>query len=240
MSLAGKTAVITGASSGIGYAIACHMASLKINLVLLGRNTSKLEEMRSVYQDRVCVDVFRTDFLEESQIQETAHQIIENIDTIDILVHSAGLYSRGEFTASSMSALDELYLVNLRAPFLLTKLLLPTIKKKEGQIIVINSSCGLKANAGISQYSAVKHGVKAMTDSLRGEVNKDGVRVLSLFLGRTATPMQAFVHKLEKKSYHPANFIQPEDVAEIVISSLNIPHRTEITDIIIRPTMKLS
>lgn len=78
----------------------------------------------------------------------------------------------------------------------------------------INSSVGIVARGGIGPYAATKHALKAIADSLRDEVNKDGIRVLSIFLGRTATPMQEEVHRLEGKPYRPERLLQPEDVAE--------------------------
>ena len=73
---------------------------------------------------------------------------------------------------------------------------------------------------------------------MREEVNDSGIRVLSVFPGRTATPMQELVHKLEVRSYHPDQFMQPEDIAEMVIHALSLPRTAEVTDIHIRPMAK--
>lgn len=108
----------------------------------------------------------------------------------------------------------------------------------KGQIVFINSSAGLNARADVGQYAATKHALKAIADSLREEVNADGVRVLSMFLGRTATPMQDAVHKMEGKEYHPECLIQPEDVAAVVVNALSLPRTAEVTDIHIRPMNK--
>ncbi len=79
-----------------------------------------------------------------------------------------------------------------------------------------------------------------MADSLREEVNAEGVRVLSVYLGRTASPMQAAVHEMEDKTYQPERLMQPEDVAEVVINALSLPRSAEVTDIHIRPMVKSS
>ncbi len=102
----------------------------------------------------------------------------------------------------------------------------------------INSSAGLRAGAGISQYAATKHALKAIADSLREEINAEGLRVLSVYPGRTATPMQASVHAMEGKAYHPERLMQPEDVAAVVINALKLPRSAEVTDISVRPLMK--
>jgi NADP-dependent 3-hydroxy acid dehydrogenase YdfG len=97
---------------------------------------------------------------------------------------------------------------------------------------------GLNAVAHIGQYAATKHALRAVADSLRAEVNPAGVRVLSVFLGRTATPMQATVHQMEGRAYRPELLIQPQDVATLVLNTLSLPRTAEVTDIHLRPMIK--
>jgi NADP-dependent 3-hydroxy acid dehydrogenase YdfG len=89
-----------------------------------------------------------------------------------------------------------------------------------------------------SQYDATKHALKAIADSLRAEVNSYGVRVLSVYPGRTATDMQARIHKAEDRSYRPELLLQPADVASVILNALLVPRTAEVTDIHIRPLMK--
>ena len=98
---------------------------------------------------------------------------------------------------------DQHYQTNLRGPYLLTQALLPLLKLRRGQIVFMNSSAGLDARANVAQYAASKHALKAIADSLREEINRDGIRVLSVFPGRTATPMQQQLHVLEGRPYQP-------------------------------------
>jgi NADP-dependent 3-hydroxy acid dehydrogenase YdfG len=116
--------------------------------------------------------------------------------------------------------------------------MLPMMKPHDGQIVFINSSVGLKAKAGVSQYAATKHALRAIADSLREEVNVNGIRVLSVFPGRTDTPMQKTVQRMEERSYQPERFMQPEDVAAVVINALVLPRSAEVTDIHIRSMHK--
>jgi NADP-dependent 3-hydroxy acid dehydrogenase YdfG len=88
----------------------------------------------------------------------------------------------------------------------------------------------------MGQYAATKHALKAIADGLRQEVAGKGLRVLSLFLGRTATPMQAALCASEGKSYDPTLYIQPEDVAQSILATLDLPRSAEITDLTLRPT----
>jgi NADP-dependent 3-hydroxy acid dehydrogenase YdfG len=98
----------------------------------------------------------------------------------------------------------------------------------------INSSVGLRARADVAQYAATKHALKAIADALREEANADGIRVLSLYLERAASPMQAAVHATAGKTYHPDRLLSPEDVAAVVTNALSLERTAEVTDINIR------
>jgi NADP-dependent 3-hydroxy acid dehydrogenase YdfG len=131
---------------------------------------------------------------------------------------------------------DFQYATNVRAPYALTQRLLPSLMAARGQIVFINSSVGLTAKRpDIGQYAATKHALKAIADSLREEVNPKGLRVLTVYLGRTATPMQETISRQEGRAYHPETLLQPEDVASVVLNALMLPPTAEVTDISIRP-----
>jgi len=232
-------AVITGASSGIGKAIALRLASERMTLCLVGRNLETLEAVAKIaHRDGANTYCFRADLAFDEDIYKLGEEIQQNFGYVDILIHSAGVISLGKIEQSRVEDLDWQYRINVRAPYLLTKLLLPMIKSRRGQIVFVNSSVGLIARANVGQYAATKHALKAIADSLREEVNADGVRVLSIFPGRTATPMQELVHKMEGRVYQPERFIQPEDIAQVVINALALPRTAEVTDISIRPFRK--
>jgi NADP-dependent 3-hydroxy acid dehydrogenase YdfG len=126
----------------------------------------------------------------------------------------------------------------VRAPYLLTQSLLPLLRSRRGQIVFINSSAGHVARGNVGQYAATKHALRALADSLREEVNADGIRVLSVYPGRTATPMQAKLHAVEQKEYRPDDLLQPQDVAAVVANALSLPRSAEVTDIHVRPLRK--
>jgi NADP-dependent 3-hydroxy acid dehydrogenase YdfG len=101
--------------------------------------------------------------------------------------------------------------------------------------VFVNSSIVSRAAQEAGQYAATQHALKGVADSLRQEINPEGVRVLSIYPGRTATARQASIHAAEGKSYRPEQLIQPEDVAFIVVSALKVARTAEVTDIHIRP-----
>jgi NADP-dependent 3-hydroxy acid dehydrogenase YdfG len=87
----------------------------------------------------------------------------------------------------------------------------------------------------VSQYAASKHALKALADGLREEVHADGVRVISVFPGRTATPMQESVRRMEGRPHDARQYLRPEDVAAVVLNALTLPETAEVKDISIRP-----
>jgi NADP-dependent 3-hydroxy acid dehydrogenase YdfG len=128
--------------------------------------------------------------------------------------------------------------VNVLAPFALTKHLLPDIRASKGQIVFVNSSVVNHPAPGTLQYAASKHALKGLADGLRQEINASGVRVISIYPGRTATPLQASLCEIEGRAYMPAELLQPEDFAAIVVRALALPETAEVTDIMIRPASK--
>ncbi len=237
--LSGQIAVITGASSGVGKAIALRLAVEGATLCLVGRNLGALEAVaRAARESALQAACYRVDLTLDRDIQEFATRLQKDFSYINILIHSAGVISLGATVAAPIEDFDLQYRTNVRAPYLLTQTLLPMLRARQGQIVFINSSVGLNAKANAGQYAATKHALKAIAESLREEVNGDGLRVLSVFLGRTATPMQAAVHEMEGRVYHPGRLLQPEDVASVVINALSLPRSAEVTDIHMRPLVK--
>lgn len=238
-SLANQTAIVSGAGSGIGRAIALGLAREGTSLCLLGRDKERLlGTARTATNSSPKVTVYQVDLSFEQDLACLIQRLEQEVEHIDVLVHAAGDIIIGEMKSSTIEDFDHQYKINLRAPYLLTQKLLPRVRARRGQVVFINSSMGVHARANVGQYAATKHALKAVADSLRDEVNPDGVRVLSIFAGRTASAMQETVHRLETKTYDPQLLLQPEDIASVVIHALTLPRTAEITDIHIRPLAK--
>ena len=234
-----RVAVITGASSGVGRAMACALAGEGTVLCLVGRDLDRLRPVAAAAQDAgSSVHCYAADLARDRDIAALSEHVQRDCPSVDVLVHSAGIISLGRMEEAAIAEFDDQYRVNVRAPYLLTQRLLPSVRACGGQIVFINSSAGLKAGAGVGQYAATKHALKAVADSVRDEVNDAGVRVLTVFLGRTATPMQAAIHDLEGKVYEPEHLAQPEDVAAVVVHALSLPRTAEVTEISVRPLRK--
>ena len=234
----GRTAVVTGGGSGVGLAIAVALAKEGANLCLIGRRLDKLEAAASEAQcSGARVVCCRADLAKDADLIELMRRL--SVDAgIDILVHSAAVLQRAPIESASLDEFDTHYRVNVRAPYALTQVLLPALRSRRGEVVFINSSSGIMAKPQFAQYDSTKQALKALADSLRAEVNSDGVRVLSVYLGRTATEMQARIHEKEHKAYRPELLLQPGDIASIVLSALSLPRTAELTDIHIRPLIK--
>ena len=158
--LTNQIAVVTGANSGIGNAIALALGAQGATLCLLGRNVNALEIAAPQ------VAKFMVDLAEETQIHDVAAAVQKEFDAVDIPVHSAGVYIAQRLEATSPADFDLQHRVNVRAPYLLTRAFLPLLLKRRGQIVFINSSVVRHMpHAGISQYAATKAALKAFTDS---------------------------------------------------------------------------
>jgi NADP-dependent 3-hydroxy acid dehydrogenase YdfG len=234
--LHGHVAVVTGASSGIGKAIGLALAARGAALCLAGRRLDLLEEVaEAIRRNGTLARTYRADLTVDQDIEQLAQSVHRDFGRADLLVHSAGAIALGELEQASVEDLDSQHSANVRGPYALTRALLPMLKEHRGQIVFINSSVGLRTRAGVGHYAATKHALKAIADTLREEVNADGVRVLTVFPGRTATPGQAAIHELEGRPYRPERLIQPEDVAAVIINAVELPRTAEVTDISIRP-----
>jgi NADP-dependent 3-hydroxy acid dehydrogenase YdfG len=234
-----QIAIVTGASGGIGGAIAAALAQHEAIIWAVGRDKTKLD--RAAARWRIVspnVEVSPCDLTRDNDIEALCEQVSIRHERIDILVHSAGAVDHGKLADTSITSLDQQYNANVRGPLLLTQKLLPLLKKPRGQIVFINSSVGLTPRANTGHYSATKHAFKALADTLRDEVNADGIRVLSIFPGRTATPRIQALHQKEGRAYRPETLLQPEDVACVVLNALILPWTAEVTNISIRSMQK--
>jgi len=232
-------AIVTGATSGIGCAIATAIASTGAAVCLVGRNATRLEAMAAQISPMArAVLVCEADLTIDYAVKELSQQLRDKFGHIDILVHCAGIYSRGLIELSAVEELDALYTTNVRLPYILIQALLPLVRPRFGQIVFMNSSQGLEARAGTGLYASTQHALKAFADALRKEVNAEGIRVLSVYLGRTATARMKALYAAEGTEYRPELLLQPGDIAQIVMASLQLPSTAEVTNLEIRPLIK--
>ncbi|MFV0133504.1 SDR family oxidoreductase [Streptomyces sp. HMX87] len=225
------THVITGAGSGIGAAVARRLHQRGDDLVLHARDAGRAKELAAEFPGaRTLVgDLSDPDRLSWA----FSHQTLP--DRVDSLLHIAGVIDLGAVGELTTKTWHRQLAVNLVAPAELTRLMLPQLRVAQGHVVFVNSGSGLNAHAQWSAYAASKHGLKALADSLREEEHGNGVRVTSVYPGRTASPMQAKVHQQEGKEYDSAKWIDPESVATTILMALDLPRNAEVNDLTVRP-----
>jgi len=232
-------ALVTGSSGGTGRAVAKALAERGLSLCLTGRDAGRLQDSASEMRSAAARIVVRqADLSTDGGISGLVEDVSKDFGRMDVLVHAAGTLCLGNIEAAAWGDLDEQYRVNLRAPFLLTKASLPMLKASRGQIVFINSTAGLAAGADNGLYAATKSALRSLSGSIRDHVNSLGIRVLSVYPGRMATPMQEAVHRFEGRPYEPGTLLQPGDVADAIVAALDLPRSAEVADIMLRPMKK--
>jgi NADP-dependent 3-hydroxy acid dehydrogenase YdfG len=223
--------LITGAGSGIGAAVARRLLDRGDELWLLARDAGRAKELAGRFPGaRTLVG----DLAEPERLSwALGHQTPP--ERLDSLLHIAGVVELGQVGDLTPKVWRETLNTNLVSPAELTRLLLPQLRLSRGTVVFVNSGAGLNAHAEWSAYAASKHGLKALADSLRHEEHASGVRVTSVYPGRTATPMQAKVHAQEGKEYDPGRWVDPESVATTVLTAIDLPRDAEIHDLVVRP-----
>jgi NADP-dependent 3-hydroxy acid dehydrogenase YdfG len=232
-----RIAVVTGASSGIGEAIVVALAERGLRLFLVGRDPARLRRVADTVSARGGEPTtVQADIGTDDGVRATI-RAVETTGRLDVLVHAAGVMRLGDVTTAAWEDLDELYQVNVRAPYLLTRALLPPLATARGQIVFINSTAGLRPSPHNFLYAATKHALGALAEGIRARASLLGVRVTTVYPGRTATRMQEQVHAFERKTFHAASLLHPSDVADVVVKTVMLPRTTEVTEVTVHPAV---
>ncbi|MBN44460.1 MAG: 3-oxoacyl-[acyl-carrier-protein] reductase [Rhodobiaceae bacterium] len=217
--LNGKKVLVTGASGGIGKAIAMELSSSGADLCLTGRNKSELENLQKIIGGNCQIII--SDLSNSEEIRNLADQAQDIMGQIDILVNNAGITKDNLFMRMSEDDWNEVININLNSIFKLTKQLIKgMIKRRYGRIINITSVIGVAGGAGQSNYSASKAGIIAMSKSLAQEVGSRSVTVNSIAPGFIETNMTAELSDNRKedilRSISVGRLGKPDDIAGAV------------------------
>jgi NAD(P)-dependent dehydrogenase (short-subunit alcohol dehydrogenase family) len=230
------SALVTGASSGVGRSLALALGQCCSEVLLLGRDGARLAEVAGLVEaSGARSECLATDLRDRRAVSELGAKLGAERGALSVLVHSAGVFVSGAVSDAPEEDLELALDINLRAPYLLTRALLPLLGAGKGDVVFINSSAVGQRKAGLAAYGASKHGLVGLADSLRQELNPSGVRVLTVFLGATATPMQEQIYAQNGRSYQPEALLSPDDVARIVCDVIRLPRSAEVTDLHLRP-----
>jgi NAD(P)-dependent dehydrogenase (short-subunit alcohol dehydrogenase family) len=222
--LAGKVALITGASSGIGAASARALAADGAEVVLLARRREQLEEVaESIRAAGGTAHALQCDISDEDAAIAAVTEASEIGGGLQILVHSAGLFEPVGVGDGAVASLDRMYRTNVRAPFAMTEAALPHLRGDGGSVVFISSVCAFTAFGEGTAYSATKGAVAAMVAGLAVELGPSGIRVNAIAPGEVQTPMNAQAYVADP-SYLPRMIdatplrmaAVPEDIGSIV------------------------
>ena len=203
-----RFAIVAGAGGGIGRAVALALANEGATVWAVGRTEATLAE--TVLGCGKRARAYLTDLTEDSAVERLADEAEREFGRVDFLVHSAGTIQHGAIADSPTETLDLQFRSNVRLPYRVTQSLLPLLRKRRGQIVFVNSSIVFGgARPGTSQFAASQHAVRAFAETLRQEVNSDGIRVVCVYPGRTATSRQAWLCEKKVKLTSPSCCCSP-------------------------------
>jgi ribitol 2-dehydrogenase len=220
--LKGKVALVTGASSGIGRAMAKALAAEGAKVVLVGRSAERLDKVASdIGGDTLTV---AADLTKPAEVDRTVAEAIEKFGRIDILLPNAGLYIPGDVAEGNPDAWDELLSINVNSVFRLVRAVLPAmIERKGGHIIVTSSIAGHQALHWEPVYSASKHAIQSFVHGLRRQVAAHNIRVGEVAPGVVLNELWGYTDpKAIDAKVESREGIRSEDVAEAVIFMLTI------------------
>jgi len=231
----GKTAIVTGASRGIGRAIAIGLARAGANLAISARSQKDLDAVAAeARQFGTGALVFVGDMSREDDIRRFVRDTASEYGRIDILVNNAGLGNFAALADMTTEQWDEMYNLNVRGLFIATREALPHLRKA-GESVVVNvaSIAGKNHFAGGAGYASTKHAVRAISHCLFLEERQNGVRVLSINPGSVYT---GFFDSHNVSEERAASMLHVDDVTESVLTMIRLPQRAMISEIDIRPT----
>ncbi|TLV28744.1 SDR family oxidoreductase [Staphylococcus aureus] len=227
--LTDKVAVVTGAGSGIGEAIATLLHEEGAKVVLAGRNKEKLQNVANqLSQDNV--KVVPTDVTNKEEVDELIKIAQQTFGSLDIVINSAGQMLSSKITDYQVDERDSMIDVNIKGTLYTAQAALPTmLEQSSGHLINIASISGFEVTKISTIYSATKAAVHTITQGLEKELAKTGVKVTSISPGMVDTAITAAYNPSDRKK------LDPQDIAEAVLYALTQPSHVNVNEITVRP-----
>ncbi|HHB2536444.1 TPA: SDR family oxidoreductase [Staphylococcus aureus] len=227
--LTDKVAVVTGAGSGIGEAIATLLHEEGVKVVLAGRNKEKLQNVANqLSQDSV--KVVPTDVTNKEEVDELIKIAQQTFGGLDIVINSAGQMLSSKITDYQVDEWDSMIDVNIKGTLYTAQAALPTmLEQSSGHLINIASISGFEVTKSSTIYSATKAAVHTITQGLEKELAKTGVKVTSISPGMVDTAITAAYNPTDRKK------LEPQDIAEAVLYALTQPKHVNVNEITVRP-----
>lgn len=241
-----KTALITGATSGIGRATAIRFAREGIKLILCGRRKDRLEELKTQLSVETEVHILNFDVRDRSEVLDKIKSLPEEFSKIDILVNNAGnAHGLDPIQSGNIDDWDAMIDINVKGLLYVSKAVIPgMLEQQAGHIINIGSTAGKEVYPNGNVYCASKHAVDAINQGMRIDLNGEGIRVGAINPGLTQTEFSdvRFKGDAEKadKVYQGFKALQAEDIADIIHFVVTRPYHVNIADLVVMPTAQAS
>ncbi len=237
-----KTALITGATSGIGKSTAIKFASDVFRLIICGRRTDRLENLKKELSVETSVHILSFDVRNREEVLQKIGSLPEEFRNIDILVNNAGnAHGLDPIQSGSMDDWDAMLDINVKGLLYVSKAVIPgMIERQSGHIINIGSTAGKEVYPNGNVYCASKHAVDAINQGMRIDLNGNGIRVGAVNPGLTQTEFSDVRFKGDsdkaEKVYQGFKALQPDDIADIIHFVVTRPYHVNIADLTVMPT----
>lgn len=240
-----KTALITGATSGIGRATAHEFAKHGIHLILCGRRQERLDTIKLALQKQTEVHTLNFDVRDLSAAKQAIESLPEEFKQIDILINNAGnAHGMDAIQEGNVDDWDAMMDINVKGLLYVSKLIMPQmIARESGHIINIGSSAGKEVYPKGNIYCASKHAVLAITEGMRLDLNPHGIKVCAINPGLVETEFSQVRFKGGEQAnsvYKGYKALQPEDVADVIYFAISRPQHVNIADVLMFCTAQAS
>ena len=241
--LKNKVAIITGASSGIGYATSLTLSKAGIKVAVGARRTERLQELeKQIIKNNGEILVQKTDVTRKSDCDSLVNTIVEKWGKVDILINNAGLMPLSYFKNGKVEEWEQMIDVNIKGVLYCTSAVVPyMLEKKSGHIINISSVAGRIVFAGGSVYCATKHAIAALSEGLRKELSPTyNIRVTCIEPGAVETELLESITDESMTGFIQATknmeTLRSDDIANAILYAVQAPEHVNVNEILIRPT----
>lgn len=236
-----KTALITGATSGIGRATAHELAKHGIKLVLCGRRQERLDTIKKALEHQTEVHTLNFDVRNKEDVLNAIASLPDNFKEIDILINNAGnAHGLDPIQDGNLDDWDAMMDINVKGLLYVSKAIIPQMtERKSGHIINIGSSAGKEVYPKGNVYCASKHAVIAITDGMRIDLNPFGIKVSAINPGLVETEFSQVRFKgdaVADNVYKGYKALQAEDIADIIYFTITRPAHVNVADLLVFPT----
>lgn len=240
-----KTALITGATSGIGKATAYEFAKHNIDLILCGRRKDRLDSIKNELGSQVNIHTLEFDVRDKDEVFKAIDSLPDNFKIIDILINNAGnAHGLDPIQSGSIEDWDAMMDINVKGLLYMSKAIIPQmVERQSGHIINIGSSAGKEVYPKGNVYCASKSAVLAITEGMRIDLNPYGIKVCAINPGLVETEFSKVRFKgdaIADTIYKGYKALQAEDIADLIYYTVSRPPHVNIADVLVFSTAQAS